>query len=61
MKLTNILSEALLHNTTQALKGKTIKIFKSNGYGKGYTVTFTDGTIVDIKGGDGTVYVSKKS
>jgi hypothetical protein len=53
-----ILDERLLNNPNQKLAGKTIKTFKSNGYGKGYTITLTNDVIIDIKSLSGTVYVS---
>ena len=57
------LNEKLINNANQVLKGKTIELFKSNGYGKGYTLVFTDGTSVNIRaGGAGaqdTVFITK--
>jgi hypothetical protein len=59
------LNEKLINNPNQVLKGKTIESFKSNGYGKGYTMVFTDGTSVTIRaGGAGaqdTVYITKNN
>jgi hypothetical protein len=57
------LNEKLINNPNQVLKGKTIESFKSNGYGKGYTMVFTDGISVTIRGGGAgaqdTVFITK--
>lgn len=61
---TNLIKESvLINNPTAVLRGKTIENFKSNGYGKGYTVAFTDGTTIHIRGGGAgaqdTVYITR--
>lgn len=57
------LDEKLINNPNKVLKGKTIELFKSNGYGKGYTIVFTDGTSVTIRSGgagaENTVFITK--
>jgi uncharacterized protein YxeA len=63
VKFKDDIKENLINNPNAVLKGKTIQSFKSNGYGKGYTITFEDGTTVNIRGGGpgavNTVYITK--
>jgi hypothetical protein len=57
------LNEKLINNPDAVLKGKTIQSFKSNGYGKGYTMILDGGLIINIRGGgagaQNTVYITK--
>lgn len=51
-------STTKLINNPSVFKGKTIASFKSNGYQKGYTITFTDGIVIDItSNGQGSVSI----
>jgi hypothetical protein len=63
VKFNDDIKENLINNPNAVLKGKTIQSFKSNGYRKGYTITFEDGTTVNIRGGgagaENTVYITK--
>jgi hypothetical protein len=58
------LNEKLINNPNAVLKGKTIQSFKSNGYGKGYTMILDNGLVIDITGGgagaQNTVYITKR-
>jgi hypothetical protein len=57
------LNEKLINNPNAVLAGKTIQSFKSNGYGKGYTMILDDGLVIHIRGGgagaQNTVYITK--
>ena len=61
--VSNVINEKLINNPNTVLKGKTIQSFKSNGYGKGYTMTLDDGLTINIRGGGAgaqdTVYITK--
>jgi hypothetical protein len=61
--VSNVINEKLINNPDAVLKGKTIQSFKSNGYGKGYTMTLDGGLIINIRGGgagaQNTVYITK--
>jgi hypothetical protein len=61
--VSNVINEKLINNPNTVLKGKTIQSFKSNGYGKGYTMTLDGGLTINIRGGGAgaqdTVYITK--
>ena len=46
----------MLKKHERALKGKTVKEFKTNKYGDRIVITFTDGSEVRIRGGSASIH-----